>query len=191
MIEACARRAGAIDRNGRVLDNEAARIVAVVGVTPGASADERAFRAARVNTEMILAALGPRMSRLWAYGKQPGTRYAEPQADGAEEYDPVERPCPGTGCGQTALRLGSWVRGRLEAVAPKYRDDDGVIQDGKMVTDLLNMGFRDPQLPEVLNKYRQLMGPLKAEMLKFEGAIVGALENLRQRWAQMARTRAA
>lgn len=193
MIEACARRAGAIDRDGRVLDNEAARIVAVIGVTPGETPDARAFRAARVNTEMLLAALGPRMSRLWAYGRQSGTTYENTAATSPDEYDPDEVACPTGGCAekQTNLRLGSWVRKRLEGLVGKYRDEDGVVQDAKMVADLMNAGLRDPALPDVLDRYRRLMAPLKSEMLKFERSIVGALESLRERWAKMARVRAA
>ncbi len=169
--DAAARRAGAIDRNGIRLGNEIGRLLAVIALTPGETPDLRAFRAMRINTEMALAALGPHLAHVFVYG-QPGPGEADPTLAARPAFD---------------VRLGSWLRERCAPSKDRYRTPEGVVDDLQMVKDLLSKGLSDPDLLRVLDCYRKITAPIKADVSKFEDGLARTVAALRTRWAGIAR----
>lgn len=48
---------------------------------------------------------------------------------------------------------GMWLRDQLQAMSPPYRDENGRVEDCRMVLEMMTLALHDPALPQIAAQY--------------------------------------
>lgn len=151
LTEIC-RGYGLVDENGAPRGVEAIRCLIVIGLTRGAHPARRAAVAARVNSKMMVASMGVRLSSALGASTASGPR-------------PTWVPR------RVNLHFDASLASQMQKLAPVYRDHRGIVLDARMAMDLAKLGLADPDLVVVLGHYAPCINRMRARLLACEAEV--------------------
>lgn len=64
--------------------------------------------------------------------------------------------------------LDDWLYGTLQGYERQYRNATGLVDDTRLITDILRASMQDPAVPEIASYYRQRVEPLRETMRQIE-----------------------
>lgn len=148
------QRVRLVDEAGVPRRAEAMRLLMFSVLFRGAQDRVRATveAAVRANKPMVVGAMCRRLTRMFTTTSAPVQ-----QARGA-----VREPAT------VKVKLGDWLGNALQAFERSYRRPDGIVDDIRMVSDLVVSGLSDPAIEAIGLGYSARMEPIRATIAEIE-----------------------
>lgn len=146
------------NENGSTRWNEAIRIICICALMGKSPPAVRAAKAVQIESKMLAHVIGPTIAREMDVDKNIG-----------KSMDTSVRAVGD----RIQFSIDKWMRDQLEnpELVRLYRDQEGRIQDRRMIWDLFSAGMADPHLTTMARAYRMWMDPLRAAFFELQRAI--------------------
>jgi hypothetical protein len=151
------RTYGFVDRaNGKIRGSEAGRFLLFVYLFKTSSNRVAATvdAAVRANKLMIVGSTFRRLEMEFKTADR-GVQFKGPKRSNEDR-------------GVLRIVLDDWLYGTLQGYERQYRNATGIVDDMRLITDILRASLGDPEIPTIVAYYRQRVEPLRETMRQIE-----------------------